>query len=689
VLKPLFLAAIIVGSLFLLSSEPLLSGEQRDHEIVPEDYFGLGTIFACAVSPTGQYAAYVESRWGEGKEGRKNDLWCVDFSTKKRVRLTFDGFGASHPVWAPQDGWIYFLGRQKRSGEEKPPYDGKTQVFRISPLGGEPFPVTRVKGGIRHFDLARDGTCLFYTTTKKVYADQWKSLRKQYSDLEYGHGITTMNAIWKLDLEGWRAEKICKADRVIHEMALSPDKKRIALITTDDNELIVKEGWSRLEVFDIEKESFETLTGSDWRQGHPTPFGWLHDLAWSSDNAALAFSISFDGYATRLFVADWNGRETASVTELKRPDPAALAGGITWRGESRTLCFLGEVRGRVHIFAIQNVRDGKQGATDCLTPDDIVVGPFGFDEFGGRLAASIATTTHMGDIFLVDGGKYERITNINPQVDSWKLPEISIVKWIGADGDEVEGILELPPGYKNEDGPLPLIVELHGGPTAATRLKLRLWIYGRALMASKGYALFSPNYHGSTGYGDLFTAKLIGRENEIEVTDILTGIDALIEKGVADRDRIGVMGWSNGGYLTNCLIAAAPDLFKAASSGAGVLDMVIQWGMEDTPGHVINFMKGLPWEKTSAYIKASPLYTLDKVKTPTLIHVGGADPRVPPAHSRGLYRALHHYLKVPVELVVYPGEAHGLSTHENRLAKMKWDLAWFDKYLPVESDTNK
>ena len=149
------------------------------------------------------------------------------------------------------------------------------------------------------------------------------------------------------------------------------------------------------------------------------------------------------------------------------------------------------------------------------------------------------------------------------------------------------------------------------------------------------------------------------------------------------------MGWSNGGFLTNCMIVARPDLYAAASSGAGVLDMVIQWGTEDTPGHVINFIEGLPWEKPEAYRKASPLYGLDRVRTPTLIHVGGSDPRVPPAHSRALFRALHHYLDVPVQLVVYPGEPHGLTTWANRLAKMQWDLAWFAKYLrgePADTD---
>jgi dipeptidyl aminopeptidase/acylaminoacyl peptidase len=111
--------------------------------------------------------------------------------------------------------------------------------------------------------------------------------------------------------------------------------------------------------------------------------------------------------------------------------------------------------------------------------------------------------------------------------------------------------------------------------------------------------------------------------------------------------------------------------------------MVIQWGIEDTPGHVINFTEGLPWEVADHYRDASPLYQLDKVVTPTLVHVGGADPRVPPAHSYALYRALHHYLEVPCELVVYPDEPHGLTKRKNRLAKMKWDLAWFDRYLPV------
>ena len=204
-------------------------------------------------------------------------------------------------------------------------------------------------------------------------------------------------------------------------------------------------------------------------------------------------------------------------------------------------------------------------------------------------------------------------------------------------------------------------------------------------MAAKGYALLSPNYRGSTGYGDKFMTDLIGRENDIDVEDILKGVDALVERGIADPERLGVMGWSNGGFLANALITKT-DRFKAASTGAGVLDMVIQWGTEDTPGHVVNYMQGLPWATPDAYRSASPVYDLHKVRTPTLIHVGGNDARVPPANARALYRALRYYLDVPVELIVYPGEGHGLTTYENRKGKMEWDLAWFDRYLLSRTD---
>ncbi len=439
-----------------------------------------------------------------------------------------------------------------------------------------------------------------------------------------------------------------------------------------------------MDVLDLDSGEVATVTGDGWRDDHPSPYGWLEDLCWAGDSRALAFSVGYDGYASRIFAAERDGAGWRLWT-VQRPDPITYDGGLLWRGAGRDLCYRGESMACVRVHQVSGVKAGGQGKTTLVADGDGVVDAFAFDRKGGSPAVILETTTAMNDVYAVAGpDKLARLTNVNPQVDTWQLPQIRHVSWTGGDGDTVWGILELPADYREGDGPLPAVIELHGGPTSSTKHRLRLWIYGRALMPANGCALLSPNYHGSTGYGDAFLAKLVGRENEIDVADIAAGTRWLIDQGLADPKRIGVMGWSNGGYLTDCMIVAEPQLYAAASSGAGVLDMVIQWGTEDTPGHVINFTGGLPWQVPDHYRAASPLYKLDRVRTPTLIHVGGNDPRVPPAHSKALYRALRHYLHVPTQLVVYPGEPHGLTTHENRLAKMKWDLAWFGKYLGLD-----
>ena len=660
------------------------AGGVREHSIEPEDYFSIGVITDCTLSADGALVAYTENRWEPPAEERNLDLWVVDRRTGTRRRLTFERGSDASPVWSPDGQYIYYTAKAERPGETKPPYNGKTQVWRVSPAGGPPQPVTQVPDGIGLFDLSADGRRLYYTRTEEHYGDEWEKLRKEYKDLKYGHGVGDVSQVWKLDLESWRADKVVDDKRVITDFAVTPDERRIAMVTTPDDTLLAKEGWSRVDVFDLAGGKITPVTADGWRDDHPSPYGWLERVSWSGDGEALTFTVGYDGYPCQIYVAEWAGEKVA-LRKLTRPEGVEVsdAGRLIWRGRSRELCFVGESLACRRVYGIPDIRDGKQGHARVLTSGDVVVDALSLDRAGETLAVVMGSTEHPPEIYHAPAGDKAspptRLTTVNPQVDTWKLPQIQRVSWKGADGDEVEGILELPPAYE-AGKPLPMIVEIHGGPTAATPYCLQVAIYGRTLMPAKGYAVLSPNYHGSTGYGDEFMTKLVGRENDIEVEDILKGVDAMIERGIADPNRIGVMGWSNGGFLTNCVITRG-DRFKAASSGAGVLDMVIQWGAEDTPGHVVNFMHGLPWEAADAYRKASPMYGLGKVRAPTLIHVGGNDERCPPANSRALYRALRHYVKVPVELVVYPGEGHGLTKYTNRKAKMAWDVAWFDRYL--------
>ena len=692
-IKSTTLALVLLAALTLAGPSTAEEPPPRDHDITLDDYFGLAYVRELAVSPDGSRVAYTEDRWEAEDERQNRDLWLLDVATRSRQRLTFDKSRDRQPAWSPDGAWIYFASNVELPGEQHPPHDGTKQIWRVSPSGGAPQAVTRIDDGIDLFDLSDDGKALYYTVRVEQVDNEWKDLREKYDELEYGHGVTEFSELWVLDLESWRAKKLVDDRRVIVAFEASPDRRRIAMLTTPDEELIHKEGWSRVDLYDAPTAALSIVTPDGWRAVHPSPFGWLNQVTWSADGGALAFSISFDGYPTRVYVAEWNS-DGPQLRELQRPDGVTVQGGyLGWRPGSRDLCFVGEARARARTMAFTGLRSGKQGRTVTLTPGDVTIGAAHFSTDGDTLVVITSTPTDAPDLYRVEkDGKLDRLTRVNPQVDRWKLPQISLVEWKGDGGRTVQGVLELPPDYQPDDGPLPLVVHIHGGPTAATLYRFRFRQYGRTLLAARGYALLSPNYRGSTGYGDDFMVELIGRENDVDVQDILTGVDAMIDRGIADPERLGVMGWSNGGFLTNCLIAAAGRdnadsgiHFSAASSGAGVIDQVLQWGLEDTPGHVINFMGGkLPWEGLETYREGSPLYGLRDARTPTLIHVGSGDQRVPAAHARVLHRALQFYSRVPAELVVYPGEPHGLGRHDHQKAKMEWDHAWFDRYLGVE-----
>ncbi|GBE30980.1 prolyl tripeptidyl peptidase precursor [bacterium BMS3Bbin04] len=658
----------------LLTTVALGQTVERTHDIIPEDYFSQVFLSGVEASPDGEYTAFVDYRWDKENDRRSHDIWVVENDTQELQRLTFDPGNEGSPQWSLDSKSLYFIGHIKQGTADAPPYDGSTQVWRINVDGSDLFPITRIPDGIYDYQLAPDGESIWYTRTKEYRIEEWGEMRSQYTNVEYGHGIYEVSELWQLDLTSWRDELIFDPKLHIHEFAVSSNNKHIAMITTVDGESISMEGWSDVTVLDRSNGDSYDLYDQLWREDAPSPHGWLGGLTWTDDGNKLAFTVDFDGYPSEIIVSDFSER-AAQIQRVTRPDGVHVAGGLNWVPGEDAIAFIGDNRARARVYSV-NLEDSS---SETLTPGDVVVNGFTFAGDDGDLVAIQSELTYYQDLVLYKGrNETTHITHLNPQVDTWKLPQISIVEWEGANGDMVEGILELPPDYEPGQK-LPLLLTLHGGPTLAEPYCFLFWIYGRASFAAKGYAMLSPNYRGSTGFGDKFMTDLIGHENDWDVKDIMAGVDYLIAEGIVDEDQMAVSGWSNGGFLTNCLIST--NRFKAASTGAGVLDMTMQLVEEDTPGHVINFTEGLPWEVPGEYQDASPLYSLKPgITTAVLIHVGENDPRVPATQSIGLHRMLWRYLDVPCELIIYPGAGHNLTKYSHRLAKAKWDHAWIDYY---------
>lgn len=668
--------------LFLLLARPA-SGQERTHAITPDDYFTLNTITEVALAPDGKHVAYCLSSWDRADDKRMTDLWLVGTDGKEKpIRLTFDRANDRLPKWSADGQHIYFLGNRKREAEKKPPFDGTTQVWRIEATGGDPKPVTREADGISSYDLAPLEEAIYFSKDADHRdEDAFSKLRAQFDKVEYGHGKRKVSEVHRLDLNSWRSEKRIDEKRYIREFAVTPDGKQIAMIAAPDDTVIHSEGGSQVEVWDAGTGKV-MVTDQSWRKTAGSPWPWLGSLAWSTDGTRLAYCTIFDAYPTEIIVCEAKGGKWPA-TRVQRLDGYHVRGygsPLRWN-EFGGLIYLAERAGLV-VPASYSPKTGRS-----TPPNDAWAGKvvYATDRAGRETAVVASDAQTFPDLFVLDTGsdKPRRLTDVNAHTKTWLLPSVRHITWKAPDGTAVGGVLELPYGTK-PDARLPLVVAMHGGPTTATKTELSFDPHnGRLYFTAKGYAVLLPNYRGSTGYGDQFVTDLIGHENDLDVKDILAGIQHLVQEGIADPDRVGVMGWSNGGFLTNCLITLTdpPVKIRAASSGAGILDTVAEWGFNDEPAYAMVFKKGLPWEQPETYRKTSPTYGLGNVTAPTLIHVGGSDDRCPPGHSRMLHRALKEYKQVPTELVVYTGEPHGLTKMSNRKAKMEWDLAWFEKYL--------
>jgi len=330
--------------------------------------------------------------------------------------------------------------------------------------------------------------------------------------------------------------------------------------------------------------------------------------------------------------------------------------------------------------------DAASGAVRTLRDQRGWIANLSAARTGERIAFAAGDAHRFAELYVAnarDGVAGARpVTDFNATLSRLPLPEIETVSWDGGDGVTVEGVLFWPLGRRGERG-LPLIVDLHGGPFGVARIEA-VDLFGAytsypALLAARGFLVLNPNSRGSGGRGDEFARGIEGHRCSRPSQDVIRGVESLVARGWADRERVGLIGYSSGGGLSKCLIGRT-DLFRAAATGAGVWDDVSLFGTTRGGSWAEIFYESKPpWEDPELWWNESPIGGLARVKTPTLIVAGERDGTAP-AQASELYRDLV-WRGVPAEILLFPGERHIFTKPSHQRTKIRAELSWFEHYL--------
>jgi dipeptidyl aminopeptidase/acylaminoacyl peptidase len=419
------------------------------------------------------------------------------------------------------------------------------------------------------------------------------------------------------------------------------------------------------------------IVGLDGREiGRIDTPGKLGPMAWSPRGDHLAFigtNRVSDSREGRLMVS---GADGGAFRDLI-PGLEGHVWHVDWSGPDRIVFLSFEGTG----VRLATIRPDGRGQQTLIENGPIFSALSANPE--GEIALIGSTPSHPGELFRVQRSGSQRLTDSNPWLNEASLARQDVVRYTARDGLEIEGILVWPLDYV-EGERYPLILNVHGGPEAHYS---NGWLtsYGSPAQhaSAEGYFTFFPNYRGSTGRGVDFTQLSFGRPAMEEFDDLVDGVDHLIDVGLVDAARVGITGGSYGGYATAWGATVYSERFAAAVMNVGLSNQIAAFGTSDIPWEFrLVHLGKWPWEDWALFQQASPLYHVEKARTPILIMHGDADPRVDPTQSRMFYR----FLKViedgpPVRLVLYPGEGHG-----NRRAASRYDyslrlMRWMNHYL--------
>lgn len=634
----------------------------------PEDALSYKRCYEAAISPDGRWIAYtviVQRKADDKAGGAYIELYLVSTKTGE-VRPFITGEVSVRSVrWSPDGSKLAFrMSRGKKA---------KTQVWTIPVDGGEAAQVTNSETNVSYFRWHPKGNRIAYIATEPEDEREKELDEKGYGFIFYEENLRHRNIyLQEVDSNGNDAKRLTEGITV-WDFEFDPTGGRIALAASQKNLVDYSYMFKKIHILDLETEQLTKLTDNP---------GKLGNFAWSPDGKRIAYAAALerrDHAVSQAYVIDAKGGEELNLTE---PDFKGHVEWVGWKDNGNILYYSGE--GVWPTLSVVKASGGKRKVIlDSGKMGRVVYHPSYTRDF--EHFAFVGSSPEIpGDIFYWREGSKElkRLTTLNPWIADRDLGRQEIIRYKARDGLEIEALLVYPVGY--EDGrSYPLIVHVHGGPESHYSNR---WITGyfnpAQVLAGKGYVVIYPNYRASTGYGVEFALQGYEDAAGKEFDDVADAIDYLVEKGIADPDRVGLGGGSYGGYAAAWFSSYYTKYVKAVCMFVGISDLISKRSTTDIPYEELYVHSGTKLEESwQRSLERSPIYWAHQSRTAVLIIGGANDPRVHPSQSLEFYRRLKMNDHPAVRLVQYPGEGHGNRKQPGRIDVLYRHIQWYDWYV--------
>jgi dipeptidyl aminopeptidase/acylaminoacyl peptidase len=640
---------------------------QTKYNWTPEQCLKLKNISSVLPSPDGSKVLYTvrEAVMTDDRSEYVNQVWVCNADGSNHIQLTKNDKNSSNPKWSPDGKWIAFTSSR----------DGKNNLYLMSTMGGEAEKLTDVKSGVGNYDWSRDGKMIAFLMTD-VASDKEEKNKKSKNDWYFLDEEVKQNRLFVLwlnekDSAGKKKQKqLVRENYNINAIGWSADGKGIAFShgkTPEVNDNVYS---------DI---SLVTVASGDIKKIAFTGAGESNPL-FSPDGKLIAYYCSTDP-------VDWAGARHAKVYSIAdgkswrlkaTPDENGGIAGWTSDGKNIIWAEANKTLNAVYILSSDGntITEWNKNAKD-------LIGGVTLNNSSSHIGFTLQNPSQLPEAYIssIDNFSPVKITNINADHAGKPLPKTELIKWKGPDGKEIEGLLTYPINYK-PGTKVPFILNVHGGPAGVFQQSCVAGnggAYPIAAFAEMGYAVLRPNPRGSSGYGTEFRTANRADWGGKDFLDLMAGVDQVIKMGVADESKMGVMGWSYGGFMSSWIVGHT-DRFKAASIGAPVVDLSHQNLTDDIEGFLPSYFKTDPWNDWSLYDKHSPLRFVQNVKTPVMLQHCEGDQRVPISNAIMFYNALRRR-NVPVRMLAMPRQGHGPVEPTMVLKTMQTNVDWFEKQI--------